>query len=105
MMIYSMSNSILIPGKMIEWAEIAAKELNPLFPKLGMKVVGSWHSYTGDVNSTYTLFAYEDMASMQKAREAQRQSKDYQRISAKMDTLRARQYRFLLEPNPWSPMK
>ncbi len=104
-MLYSMSNSILIPGKMAEWAEIAAKELNPLFPKLGMKVVGSWHAYSGDVNANYTLFVYDDIAAMQKAREAQRRNKDYQRISAKMDTFRMSQYRTLLEPNAWSPMK
>jgi hypothetical protein len=104
-MIYSMSNSILVPGKMAEWTEISAKELNPLFPKLGMKVVGSWHASTGDVNSTYTLFVYDDMAAIQKARQAQSMDKDYQRISAKLDTLRARQYRTILEPNAWSPMK
>jgi hypothetical protein len=105
MMIYSMSNSILIPGKMAEWAEIAAKELNPLFPKLGMKMVGSWHSYTGDVNSTYTLFAWDDMAAFQKARQAQSTDKDYQKVNVKLNAVRVRQISTILEPNAWSPMK
>jgi len=79
--------------------------LVPLFPKMGMKLVASWHGYTGNMNETYTLFVYNDLADVQKAREAQRQNKDYQKVSAKLNALRISQTNTILEANPWSPMK
>jgi hypothetical protein len=85
-MIYSMSNSVVASGKLAEWQNISENELVPIFPKLGMKLVGSWHAYSGDVNSTYTLFSFDSMAAMEKAREANQKNKTYQTISAKLDT-------------------
>jgi hypothetical protein len=97
-MIYSMSNSVIASGKMAEWQKISEAELVPLFPKLGMKLVGSWHAYSGDVNSTYTLFSWDNMAAMEKAREANQKNKAYQRVSAELDNIRSNQFRILLDP-------
>ena len=104
-MIYSLSTAIVVPGKMAERSQIAAKEMVPLFPKLGMKQVASWHAITGNVNETYSLYEYKDMAAYQKSLEAQRKDKDYQKASAKLNALQVSQTRTLLEPNAWSPMK
>lgn len=40
-MIYGLTTSVLVPGKMAEYEEIMAKERVPLYLKLGMKVVAS----------------------------------------------------------------
>lgn len=103
-MIYLLSTSVLVPGKMAEYGEIA-KEIVPLFPKVGMKQAASWHAYTGDVNTTYQLNVYNDLAEIEKVREAQRKNTEYQRISAKLNALRISQTYTILEPNAWSPMK
>jgi len=70
-----------------------------------MKLVASWHGYTGNVNEVYLLFVYNDLAEFQKMREAQRKDADYQRNGVKVNALITRQTRTLLEPNAWSPMK
>ncbi len=90
---------------MAEYSQILAKEALPLYPKLGMKLVASWHGYTGDVNTNYSLFAWDDLAAFQKAREAQAQSKEYQAAQAKLYPLRVKTTYTILEPNTWSPMK
>jgi hypothetical protein len=104
-MIFNLSNGIIIPGKMAEYYEIVTKELNPLYSKLGMKLAGSFHPYTGNMNEIYALYAFNDLADYQKVREAQRQSKEMQIVSAKLNALRTSQISTILEPNPWSPMK
>jgi hypothetical protein len=104
-MIYLLSTNEITPGKIAEFQDIVARELVPLYPKVGMKLVASWHSYTGNVNEAIALYAFNDMAEFQKSMEMQRQNSDYQRVSAKMNTLRVSQARTILEPNAWSPMK
>lgn len=104
-MIYLLSNSVLVPGKIAEYEKIAGKELAPLFPKVGMKLVASWRGYSGNVNEHYSLFVYNDLSALQKATEAQRKNTDYQKTSAKLNDLRVSQTRTILEPNAWSPMK
>jgi hypothetical protein len=104
-MIYNSVTQDIAPGKMAEYGEISSKELIPLFAKLGMKLVASWHGYTGNVNEVYSLFVYNDLADFQKTREAQQKNVDYQRVSAKLSAIVTRQTRTLLEPNAWSPLK
>jgi hypothetical protein len=104
-MIYSLSISILTPGKMAEYGEIVAKEAVPLYAKLGMKLVASWHGYTGNMNESYTLFAYNDLAEYQKVVAARQKNADFQKVQAKLNALRVTQVSTLLEPNAWSPMK
>ncbi len=104
-MIYVLNIGKVIPGKMAERAEFVAKELAPLFPKLGMKQVASWHTITGNVNETYSLFEYKDMADYQKNQKAAQQNKVYQRATAKNQAFLVSQTRTFLEPNAWSPMK
>ena len=104
-MIYNLTRVVLVPGKMPEYYAISSKELVPLQIKLGMKIAGSFHSYTGNMNESFTLFAYDDLAAYQKLREATTKDKDYQRVYAKLQPLNVSQTRIILEANPWSPMK
>ena len=104
-MIYMLVNVVFAPGKMAEGQEIWIKEAMPVLSKLGFKLVGAWHGYTGNVNETYTLVAYNNLAEMQKAWEATAQNKDYQRVQAKMDALRVSYTTTILKPNAWSPMQ
>ena len=104
-MIYVLTLSEVVPGKMAERTEIAGKEMVPLFPKLGMKQVASWHSITGNVNETYSLYEYKDLAEYQKVLEARNKNKAYQAASAKLNAVQVKQTTTILEPNAWSPMK
>ena len=104
-MIYYLSTSVLVPGKMAEFFGIGQKELLPLYPKLGVKSAGSFHAYTGNMNEIYTLYVCDNLAAYQKIREAQAKSADYQKVITKMNALRVSTTTTILEPNPWSPMK
>ena len=104
-MIYNLSTTILIPGKMAEYYDLATKELIPLYPKIGMKAVGSFRPLTGNMNETYALYVYDDLAAFQKITVARMKDRDFQNVSAKMSALRVSQSSTLLEPNAWSPMK
>ena len=103
-MIYGLTRVVVIPGKMAEFGEILSKEVLSFNPQVGLKMVGSWHGYTGNMNEIYHLFIYDNLAEQQKAREAGRQNKDYQKGVAKLNALRVSQTNTLLEPNPWLPM-
>ena len=104
-MIYDLVTSVLIPGKMAEWAEIASKEWAPVRTKLGIKQVGSFHAFTGDMNTNYTLRVFDDLAARQKILRAQQRNKDAQTVLSKMNALQVSQIITILEPNAWSPMK
>jgi hypothetical protein len=104
-MFYNLNNTVFIPGKMAEWSEIFEKEMIPILPKLGIKIVGSFRAYTGNMNEVYQLFSYDDLAARQRATEAARKDKEYQRVSAKLAALAVSLTYTLLETNPWSPMK
>ena len=104
-MIYVLANLVYAPGKLAEAQEIWIKEAMPLLPKVGLKVVGAWHGFTGNVNESYSMFVYNDLAEMQKSREAQRQNADWLRVTAKLNALRVSQTTTMLEPAAWSPMK
>ena len=103
-MIYILRTQTLIPGKMAEFTEIN-KEIAPITAKNGLKVAASFHGYTGNMNSLYSFFAYDDFASLQKIRVKLGEDKDYQRLFAKLNALSTSDTRTILEPNPWSPMK
>ena len=104
-MIYLLSKGEIIPGKMAELYEIVNKELVPLYPKLGLKLMGSFHAYTGNMNEVYAMYAFDEFAAYQKSREAQQKDKDFQRVIAKLNAVRVSETSTILEPNPWSPMK
>lgn len=104
-MIYGLSRTVVIPGKMPESLEIGVKELIPLYPKVGLKLVGSWHGYTGNMNELYSLFVFDDLRALQNSRELQRTVKEYQILNAKLNANRVSQTNTILEPNPWSPLK
>jgi hypothetical protein len=102
-MIYGLTRVVVKPGKMAEFGEILSKEVLSFNSQIGLKMVGSWHGYTGDMNGLYHLFVYNDLAEQQKARKAGQQHKDYQAGVAKLNALRVSQTNTLLEPNPWLP--
>jgi hypothetical protein len=103
--IYALTTNVMVPGKMAENLEIHAKELIPLYQKLGMNLVGSFRYYTGNINQAFAIVAYNDLAAYQKMREVQQKDQDWQRVWAKLNALRVSSNVTLLEPNPWSPMK
>jgi hypothetical protein len=104
-MIYSLVTTLIVPGKMAEYQEIVPKEVVPLNPKVGLKLVGSWHAYTGDMNAVYNLLVFDDLAALQKSRELQRTVNAYAKASEKISALRVSQINTILEPNSWSPLK
>ena len=65
-MIYSLASTIVIPGKMAEFNEIVAKEIFPYNSKVGLKLVGSWHGFTGNMNQVYNLLVFDDLAALKK---------------------------------------
>jgi hypothetical protein len=104
-MIYQLGMSIHIPGKRADYYEIATKELLPLWARLGMKEVFSFYTYTGNMNGVYTMFAFDDLAALQKSRDVQQKDKALQSINARLNALRVSSTTTLLESNPWSQLE
>jgi hypothetical protein len=104
-MIYQSVTSDIIPGKMAEYDEIASKELLPLLEKYKIKLVGAWHSYTGDMNKVYSLYGFDTLSDYQKFVTARLKDPDFRKMSAKLEALRIRLYFTFLESSTWSPMK
>ena len=100
-MIYTLEKVRVVQGK--KWTN--TKEDVTLFAKLGMRWIGSWHGYTGNVNEIYNLWAYNDLEEMQKLRASRIQNPEFQKLLAIHIPLTASQEILILEPNPWSPMK
>jgi hypothetical protein len=103
-MIYVLSRMVLIPGKMAESNEIVAKELMPIYSRLGIQYLASFHSYTGNMNEQIAFTAYEDLAALQKSWETRRKNAAYKQVNDRLNTLQVSATSILLEPNPWSPM-
>jgi hypothetical protein len=104
-MIYVLNKILLVPGKMADYFEINTRELQPLLPKMGVKMAGAFHAYTGNMNEIYLLDEYQGLAEYQKVRKAISQDKEFQRSYAKVHALQVSSHNTILEPNPWSPMK
>jgi hypothetical protein len=102
--IYIWATVDLIPGKFAEWVT-GNKEMTPITEKVGIKLVGSWRGYTGNVNQIHSLYAYKDMVEYQKVRDARAKDAAFLKGSAKMRTLQITQSMMILEPNAFSPMK
>jgi hypothetical protein len=103
-MIYTLPVAIVVPGKMAEYLANMQENV-PFARKVGMKLVGSWHSYTGNMNANYNLYVYDDLASYQKSRAVRAKDPDFAKGTAKNAPLLMSQTIDFLEPNPWSPMK
>jgi len=104
-MIYVLATLVYSPGKLAEAQEIWIKEAMPLLPKVGLKVVGAWHGTTCNMDESYSIFVFNDLAQLQKSRETARQNANWHRVTAKLNALRVSQTTTMLEPAAWSPMK
>jgi len=104
-MIYLLASVEVVPGKTSEYQGIIAKEAVSLYPKMGMNLIASWHGYTGNMNMSYTLFSFDDLAALQKSREAQQKNGAYQKVQVELNPLRVSMTQTVLEPNAWSPIK
>jgi hypothetical protein len=104
-MIYAETSATLVPGKMAEYQALVSKEVLPIWAKLGIKLVGSWHTTVGNTFETVALFAYDDMAQMQKQTAARNKDKDYIAVSQKAASIMLSSVTRIMEPHPWSAMK
>ena len=104
-MIYTLSDLVYATGKVAEAQEIWIKEAMPLLPKVGLKVVGAWHGTTCNMDESYSIFVFNDLAQLQKSRETARQNANWHRVTAKLNALRVSVKSTILEPAAWSSMK
>ena len=104
-MIYVETTITLVFGKMADYQAIVTKEVLPVWDRLGIKLVASWRTTMPNVSDTVALFAYEDMAQMQKQVAARNQDKEYRAAMQKIAPLVVSSTSRILEPHPWSALK
>ncbi len=104
-MIYWLNTLEVTPGKMAQYEQLVTKQLLPFYSRVGIKLIGSWRSMTGNPNEIYALFAYDDLAAFQRIQQTARQDKEYVSASVTMNSLLVGMKRQFIEPNTWSPMK
>jgi hypothetical protein len=104
-MIYVEQSMTLQPGKVGEYIAIQNKDLMPIYSRVGIRLVGSCHTATGNNFEIVALFVYDDMAQMQKILAARNQDKDFIALTQKVYPLIVSSSTRIMEPNPWSPLK
>jgi hypothetical protein len=104
-MLYYLNIVDVAPGKMAEYGEIVTKEMIPMYNKVGLKLMASWHASSGSANRVYAMFTFNDYTDYQKITQNARQDKDYLKAFARLNTVITSQRREFLEPNAWSQMK
>jgi hypothetical protein len=95
----------IAPGKMSEYRQLEITEMEPLFKRLGYKVVGHFSTLIGNANETVALHAYDSMAQFEKIREAAIKDPQYQSVTAKLNAISVSNNSRFLTPNEWSLMK
>ena len=94
-------------GKMNEYLDIVGKELLPIYQRLGIKMAGSFRTMMGgNSNEVIVLFAFENMAQMEKLQDDRNKDKEWQKVYPKYQavttgTMASR----ILQPNSYSELK
>jgi hypothetical protein len=105
-MIYILHIRQIAPGKMAEYRELETKEMEPLFKKLGYKVLGHFSSlFGGNSNETVALHAWDSLAQFEKARAAALKDPEYQKMGAKLNAMTVNNISRIMTPSEWSAMK
>ena len=105
-MIYTLLNVGVVHGKMNEYTEFVGKELMPIYQRLGIKMVGSWRtSMGGHTDESVVLFAWENLAQMEKLTTARANDKDWQKVYPRYQALTTGNTTRLLQPNAYSTLK
>jgi hypothetical protein len=91
---------------MNEYTEFVAKEFMPIYQRLGIKMIGSWRtSFGGDNDECLVLFAWENMAQMEKLIAVRAADKEWQRVLPRYQALTTGGSTRLLQPNAYSTLK
>jgi hypothetical protein len=104
-MIYVMHIRKIIPDKMNEYNEFQVKEYQPMLKKRGMKVVAYWTTMIGPAGESVAVFAFNDLADMQKYNEEGAKNPEFQKLAAKLMALTVSSNSRILNPCAWSPIK
>jgi len=104
-MIYVMHIREIVPGKMNEYNEFQVKEYQPMLKKTGRKVVAYWTTMIGNASESIAVFAYDDLADMQKSTDEAAKNPEFQKLGAKLMALTVSSNSRILRPCSWSPMK
>jgi hypothetical protein len=104
-MIYVLHIRQIAPGKMNEYRQLEVNEMEPLFKRAGMRVMGHFNTMIGNSNETVALHAYDSLAQYEKVRETQLTDPDFQKMAARLNALTTSSNSRFLTPSEWSPMK
>ncbi len=105
-MIYSLVTVGVPHGKMAEYTDFVAKEFMPIYQRLGIKMVGSWTTvYGGNMDECLVLFAWDNLAAMEKLAAARNADKEWQRVYPRYQALTTSQTSRILNPNSYSTLK
>jgi hypothetical protein len=104
-MIYVMHIRQIAPGKMNEYNEFQVNEYQPMLKKVGRKVVAYWTTAIGNASESIAVFAYDDMADLQKSMDETTRNPEFQKLGAKLMAMTVSSNSRLLRPCAWSPMK
>ena len=104
-MIYFEATIKVAPGKMNEFMEVLSKEYVPASQKLGRKLVGQWRTLVGTLGEVINLWAFDDLAHMQRFQEAQQKDEEILKIGKRLVPLIAHETTKLLVPTPYSALR
>jgi hypothetical protein len=104
-MIYLEATLRVVPGKMDEFMEVFSNEYLPASEKLGRKLAAQWRTFIGTLDEVVDLWAYDDLAHMQRFQEARQKDEEMAKAGKRLRALIAYETTKLLIPTPYSAMK
>jgi len=104
-MIYLEATIEVVPGKMNEFMEVLSKEYLPASEKLGRKLAAQWQTLVGTLDEVVDLWAYDDLAHMQRFQEARQKDEEILKAGERLRSLIAHETTKLLMPTPYSAIK
>jgi hypothetical protein len=104
-MIYLEATVGIVNRKMNEYTDIVAKELIPVYDRLGIKMIGSWRTYIGNSNDVVVLFQYDNLTQMEKQMDARNKDRDFQKLLPRYQAVTTGNISRILQPNAYSTLK
>jgi hypothetical protein len=101
-MIYLEASIKVAPGKMNEFMEVFSKEYVSASEKLGRKLTAQWRTIVGTLDEFVDLWAYDDLAHMQRFQEARKKDEEIIKAGERLRSLIAYETIRLLAPTPYS---
>ena len=104
-MVYLHITARTVPGKTQEFHDFWSRTSLPMWEKYGAKHIGSWDTFIGDYWEVVRLFAFDDLAHLERYERFLAQDKEGQELVKELASYIVSISRKILRPAAYSPLQ